>query len=114
MLRLLAEAGMDAVRLNFSHGSHEDHAVRAAITREVQAELGRRLEGKADVRRVDDGLFPDVGDALRARLANLVVLPHVGEAAYWLDPPRFEQRFRGQHGGLSPDEMEIPLVSWVA
>lgn len=81
---------------------------------DVRAELGRRLEGKADVRRVDDGLFgSDVGDALRARLANLVVLPHLGEAAYWLDPPRFEQRFRGQHGGLSPDEMEIPLVSWV-
>ena len=26
MLRALAEAGMDAVRLNFSHGTHEEHA----------------------------------------------------------------------------------------
>ncbi len=49
MLRLLAEAGMDAARLNFSHGSHEDHALRAAITREVQAELGRPLALIADL-----------------------------------------------------------------
>jgi len=81
---------------------------------DVRVELSRRLEGKADVRRVDDGLFADVGAALRERLANLVVLPHEGEAAYWLDPPRFEQRFRGQHGGLTANEMEIPLVSWIA
>jgi len=27
----LAEAGMDGARLNFSHGSHEEHAERAQI-----------------------------------------------------------------------------------
>lgn len=81
---------------------------------EVHEELARRLEGVADVRRTADGLFPEVGDGLRARLANLVVLPRPGEAAYWLDPPRFEQPFLGHHGGLSPDEMEIPLVRWLA
>lgn len=81
---------------------------------EVHAELASRLEGKADVRRTDDGLFPALTEPLRERLANLVVLPHPGEAAYWLDPPWFEQRFLGQHGGLSPDEVEIPLVRWVA
>jgi hypothetical protein len=32
---------------------------------------------------------------------------------YWLEPGRFEQRFLGQHGGLSANEMEIPLASWV-
>jgi len=81
---------------------------------EVHAELARRLEGRAEVRRTDDGLFPELTDVLRARLANLVVLPNPREAVYWLDPPRFEQRFRGQHGGLSDDERPIPLVSWVA
>jgi pyruvate kinase len=49
MLRALAEAGMDAVRLNFSHGSHEDHARRARLTRTVQAELGRPLAVIADL-----------------------------------------------------------------
>ena len=49
MLRALADAGMDAVRLNFSHGTHEEHAARAAIAREVQAELGRPLALIADL-----------------------------------------------------------------
>ena len=49
MVRALAEAGMDAARLNFSHGTHEDHAARAALVREVQAELGRPLALIADL-----------------------------------------------------------------
>jgi Type I phosphodiesterase / nucleotide pyrophosphatase len=86
---------------------------------EVAARLGRLLEGRADVERVDAlleaGVFgPDVSDRLLGRLANLVVLAHAGEAVYWLEPGRFEQTFLGQHGGLSPDEMDIPLVSWTA
>ena len=86
---------------------------------EVAARLGELLAGVAEVRKVGDllveGLFgPHVTDALTSRLANLVVLPEPGEAAYWLEPGRFEQRYFGQHGGLTANEMEIPLVSWVA
>jgi hypothetical protein len=86
---------------------------------EVAARLGGLLAGVADVRKTADllaaGLFgPDVSEALTSRLANLVVLPAPGEAAYWLEPGRFEQHFLGQHGGLSANEMEIPLVSWVS
>jgi hypothetical protein len=33
---------------------------------------------------------------------------------YWHEPGRFVQQLHGQHGGLSPQEMEIPLVAWVA
>ena len=47
-------------------------------------------------------------------VANLVVLPAPGQAAYWLEPGRFEQTFLGQHGGLTANELEIPLVSWIA
>jgi hypothetical protein len=93
--------------------------VRPERLDEVVAELGRRLEGTAEVRAVDgliaEGLFGEnVGEALTRRLANLVVLPEPGEAVYWLEPGVFEQRFLGQHGGLSANEMEIPLVSWIA
>ena len=49
MVRALALAGVDAVRLNFSHGTHEEHAVQAGITRAVQAELGRPLAVIADL-----------------------------------------------------------------
>ena len=86
---------------------------------EVEARLADLLTGVAEVRTVEsllaEGLFgPNVTEALTSRLANLVVLPAPGEAAYWLEPGRFEQRFHGQHGGLSANEMEIPLVSWIA
>jgi len=86
---------------------------------EVEARLGELLAGVADVRTVDalldEGLFgPNVTEALTSRLANLVVLPAPGEAAYWLEPGRFEQHFHGQHGGLSANEMQIPLVRWTA
>ncbi len=47
-----------------------------------------------------DGLFgSNITEALTSRLANLVVLPAAGEAAYWFEEGRFEQRFFGQHGG---------------
>jgi pyruvate kinase len=49
MVRLLAEAGMDAARLNFSHGTQEQHAQSARFTRAVQAELGRPLALIADL-----------------------------------------------------------------
>ena len=93
--------------------------VRADRLDGVVARLGSALEGVADVERVDGlvahGVFgPEISDALRTRLANLVVLPLPGEAVYWWEEGRFEQHFHGQHGGLSANEMEIPLVAYVA
>ena len=86
---------------------------------EVGARLTELLAPVAEVRKVaqllDEGLFgPNVTDALTSRLANLVVLPAPGEAAYWLELGRFEQHFLGQHGGLTANEMGIPLVGWIA
>ncbi len=48
-LRPLVAAGMDAARLNLSHGSHEEHAERAWFVREVAAELGRPIALIADL-----------------------------------------------------------------
>ncbi|MGH3102697.1 MAG: pyruvate kinase [Gaiellaceae bacterium] len=49
MVAALVEAGMDGARLNFSHGSHDDHAERARVVREVQADAGRPLALIADL-----------------------------------------------------------------
>ena len=40
MLRKLVEAGMDVARLNFSHGTHEEHAAVIRAIREGEAEWG--------------------------------------------------------------------------
>lgn len=89
-IRALAEAGADVFRLNFSHGSHEDHAERYRLIREVEAELGRAigvlmdLQGpKLRVGRFAEGkvalvpgasfrldLDPTPGDARRANLPH--------------------------------------------
>ncbi len=41
MIRALFDAGVDMFRLNFSHGSHEDHRARFEIIRKVEQEVGR-------------------------------------------------------------------------
>jgi pyruvate kinase len=48
-VRALVTAGMDAARLNMSHGGHEDHARRAELVRQVQQEEGRPLALIADL-----------------------------------------------------------------
>jgi pyruvate kinase len=49
MLDKLVESGMDAARLNFSHGAHDEHAERALSVREAQARAGRPLALIADL-----------------------------------------------------------------
>lgn len=43
MIRSLFEAGADVFRLNFSHGSHADHARRFATIRALEREVGRPI-----------------------------------------------------------------------
>ena len=40
-LRSLMEAGLSVARLNFSHGTHEQHAATVALVRDTANELGR-------------------------------------------------------------------------
>lgn len=41
MLEKLIEAGMNVARLNFSHGSHEEHAIRIAAIRDASEKVGK-------------------------------------------------------------------------
>src|ERR1700748_422110 len=49
MLSRLFQAGADVVRLNFSHGTHEDHAARFAMIRELEEKFERPIGMLADV-----------------------------------------------------------------
>src|SRR6201994_1291539 len=49
MITRLFQAGADVFRLNFSHGTHEDHAARFAMIRELEEKFSRPIGILADV-----------------------------------------------------------------
>ncbi|RAI56980.1 pyruvate kinase [Roseicella frigidaeris] len=49
VIERLYRAGADVFRLNFSHGTHADHAERIAIIRAIEAKVGRPIGILADV-----------------------------------------------------------------
>ncbi|MEM5515752.1 pyruvate kinase [Henriciella sp. AS95] len=59
-IRLLAEAGADIFRLNFSHGSHDDHRQTFENIRAAEEVIGRPLAVLADLQgpKVRVGAFP--------------------------------------------------------
>ena len=69
----------------------------------------------AEVRATRDlaaaGYFGDAPPSrrFRDRVGNAVILPRPGRAVWWYEEGRFESRHPGDHGGLSPEEMEIPF-----
>lgn len=60
IVRLLAQAGVDVFRLNYSHGAHEDHARSLEAVRMAEAAIGRPLSVLADLQgpKVRVGSFP--------------------------------------------------------
>ena len=49
VLARLIEAGMDGARLNFSHGTHDEHGASAQRIRDAQSAAGRPLAVIADL-----------------------------------------------------------------
>jgi pyruvate kinase len=90
VIRALFDAGADVFRLNFSHGSHEDHRARYETIREVERATGRPIGVLADLQgpklriaTLKDGpLMLEAGQKLRLDLdttpgdATRVGLPH--------------------------------------
>lgn len=87
--RALIQAGASAFRMNFSHGSHEEHAARFATVREVAKELGRHIPIISDMqgpklrvgKLVDGAIKLSFGDQVKAVLgeespAGTIPIPH--------------------------------------
>ena len=90
--------------------------VKDELLDEAQTFLSTRLAGKAEVVKstwlMENGYFgPEISSQFRARVGNLVILPHRYESVWWYEKDKFEQRFYGHHGGLTPQEMEIPFIT---
>lgn len=68
MIGKLIAAGMDAVRLNFSHGSHEDHRLTFERVREQATLHGRAIAILADIQgpKIRVGRIPNPGMELAA------------------------------------------------
>jgi len=91
--------------------------IHAEMLDEAQDFLAKRFEGRADVVKtealIDAGYFgPEVSSRLYERVGNLVVLPYRHESVWWYEKGKYEQRFYGHHGGLTPQEMETILYSY--
>jgi hypothetical protein len=91
--------------------------IREGLVAEAQAFFAARLEGQAEVRKVADlageGYFgPEISPAFRTHAGDLVILPYRHESIWWYEKDKFEQRYYGHHGGLTRQEIEIPLLSY--
>ena len=78
--------------------------------------LQKHLEGKAEVYKMQEllmqGFFGSQAPstAFVSRVGNVVILPYANETVWWYEEGRFDMHFLGHHGGLTPEEMEIPLL----
>ncbi len=61
MLERMVRAGVDVVRLNFSHGTADDHLARAALVKEISRKTGRTVGIMCDLQgpKIRVGKFKD-------------------------------------------------------
>ncbi len=95
VLERLLRAGVDVVRLNFSHGKAEDHIARAAQVREIAERVGKTVALMADLQgpKIRVGKFVD-GKVMLEKGARFI-----------LDAARTEP---GDIEGVSLDYKELP------
>ena len=105
--QLLAPAGSARDMFLYVHDEHIQEAV---------ALLRQNLEGRAEVYPTQELLaqhFFSAGEpspTFLARLGNVVILPYQNETVWWSQEGKYDMRFLGHHGGLTREEMEIPLL----
>jgi pyruvate kinase len=76
IVRALVDAGMNVARLNFSHGTHEDHAAACATVRRAAESAGRAVAVMADLQgpKIRLGTFRN-GEAVLEAGAEFTITP---------------------------------------
>lgn len=91
------------------------HVIEEHVDTVVQ-ELRQRLAGRAEVYPTSDLLAQNFfgtqppSPLFLQRVGNVVILPYKHHAVWWYEENKFAMHFLGHHGGLTPEEMEIPLL----
>ena len=105
--RLLVPAGSARDMFLYIKEEHIDEALMY---------LQKHLAGRAEVYKTADLMaqhffgLQEPSPEFLSRVGNVVILPYENETVWWYEEGRFVMRFLGHHGGLTPGEMEIPLV----
>ena len=73
-LTKLVEAGVDVFRLNFSHGTHEEHKARFTLIREIEAELNKPLAILMDLQGPKLRLGKIPGDKIAISVGQMIEL----------------------------------------
>ena len=100
-VRALIDAGMDVARMNFSHGTHEDHLERMQIVREQAAESGRAVGILVDLQGPKirlDTFTAGSAQWLRGQHVTITVEPGHG------DPDLISTTYLGLAGDVGPGE----------
>jgi pyruvate kinase len=71
-LKLLHEVGVDAFRLNFSHGSHEDHARAVKALRKIEKDSGNAIAIIADMQGPKLRVGPFKNGSIDLRYGDIV------------------------------------------
>ncbi|BBE31375.1 phosphodiesterase [Tepiditoga spiralis] len=81
---------------------------------EVYDLLKEKLSNTAEVFKTSDMIkekfFGNVSERFLERVGNIVILPYENKSVWWYEEGKFSIELPGMHGGLSKEEMEIPLL----
>jgi pyruvate kinase len=114
-LAALIEAGADIFRLNFSHGTHEEHAARIRAVRQAADAAGRQVAILQDLSgpKIRTGCLPDglalpiaPGDRLDIRIGDGMGAPGVVYTTY---APLAEAVVRGNRLLLDDGHVELQV-----
>ncbi|GLC94008.1 pyruvate kinase [Cupriavidus sp. TA19] len=116
VIRALFEAGADVFRLNFSHGTHDDHRARYDAVRQIEAETGRPIAVLADLQGPKLRIGTFAAGKVAVRTGDVFVLdsdptPGDGSRVYLPHPELFEAAQPGQSLLIDDGKVRLAIES---
>lgn len=116
VIRALFEAGADVFRLNFSHGTHDDHRARYDAVRQIEAETGRPIAVLADLQGPKLRIGTFAAGKVAVRTGDVFVLdsdptPGDGSRVYLSHPELFQAAQPGQSLLIDDGKVRLAIES---